>query len=190
MIKDRMLKNEINSVVNNSKENLAKKKKWTSFTYIGKEVMPIARILNKYNINVSFKTSNSVGKCLKQRNMFVESNDKYDHCGVYKLKCESCPKVYIGQTGRSFNVRFKEHVSDIVHNRDKTGYSQHISNSGHERAHNISQMEILETQCKSPYLNTLEKFHIFKCRKKGPIMNEMQFDLYNPIFEVIEPFCP
>jgi hypothetical protein len=51
-------------------------------------------------------------------------------------------------------------------------------------------MEILETQCKSPYLNTLEKFHIFNCRKKGPIMNEMQFDMYNPIFEVIEPFCP
>jgi hypothetical protein len=42
MIKDRMLKNEIKSVVNNSKENLVKKKKWTSFTYIGKEIMPIA----------------------------------------------------------------------------------------------------------------------------------------------------
>jgi hypothetical protein len=52
--------------------------------------------------------------------MFVKSNDKYDHSGVYKLKCESCPKVYIGQTVRSFNVTFKEHISDIVHNRDKT----------------------------------------------------------------------
>jgi hypothetical protein len=66
------------------------------------------------------------------------SKDKYDRSGVYKLKSESCPKVYIGQTGRSFNVRFKEHISDIVHNRDKTGYSQHIFNSGHERAHNIT----------------------------------------------------
>jgi hypothetical protein len=79
--------------------------------------------------------------------MFVESNDKYDRSGVYKLKCESCYKVYIGQTGRSFNVIFKKHISDIVHNRDKTGYSQHILNSGHERAHNITQMEILKTQC-------------------------------------------
>jgi hypothetical protein len=122
--------------------------------------------------------------------MFVESKDKYDRCGVYKLKCESCPKVYIGQTGRSFNVTFKEHISDIVHNTDKTGYSQHILKSGHERAHNITQMEILETHNKSSYLNTLEEFHIFKCRKKGPILNDMQFDMYDPIFEVIEHFCP
>jgi hypothetical protein len=64
-------------------------------------------------------------------------------------------------------------VSDIVHNREKTVYSHHVLNSGHERAHNITQMEIVETHCKSPYLNTLEKFHIFKCRKKGPILNEL-----------------
>jgi hypothetical protein len=119
--------------------------------------------------------------------MFAENNDKYDRSGVYKLKCESCPKVYIGKTG---NVTFKEHISDIVHNRDKTGYSQHILKSGHEREHYITQMEILETHRKSSYLNTLEEFHIFKCRKKGPSLNEMQFDMYDPIFEVTEHFCP
>jgi hypothetical protein len=75
-----------------------------------------------------------------------------------------------------------------MHNRNKTGYSQHVLNSGHERARNIADMEILETQYKIPY--TLEKFHIFKCRKESQILNEMQFDVYNPIFEVIEQFCP
>jgi hypothetical protein len=65
-----------------------------------------------------FKTSNSLGKCLKQCNMFVERNDEYDRSGVYKLKCESCPKVYIGQTRRSFNDIFKERIRDTVHNRD------------------------------------------------------------------------
>jgi hypothetical protein len=51
-------------------------------------------------------------------------------------------------------------------------------------------MEILETQYKSPYLNTLEKFHIFKCKKESKILNDIQFDVYNPIFEVIEQFSP
>jgi hypothetical protein len=81
--------------------------------------MPIARVLRKFNINVSFKTNNSLENCLKRKNLFNGSNDKYGQCGIYKMKCESCSKGYIGQTGRSFKVRFKEHVSDIVHNREK-----------------------------------------------------------------------
>jgi hypothetical protein len=152
------------------------------------EVLPIA--INKFNINVAFRTRNSLGKCLKQKSLDVGNSGKYDACGIYKMKCRSCPSVYIGQTGRSFKVRFKEHMSDIVHNRNKTGYSQHVLNSGHERAHNIADMEILETQYKSPYLNTLEKLHIFKCRRESQILNEMQFDVYNPIFEVIEQCSP
>jgi hypothetical protein len=43
-------------------------KKWTSFTYIGKEVMPIAGVLRKFNINVSFKTNNSLENCWKRKN--------------------------------------------------------------------------------------------------------------------------
>jgi hypothetical protein len=51
-------------------------------------------------------------------------------------------------------------------------------------------MEILETQYKSPYLNTLEKLYVFKCKRESQILNEIQFDAYNPIFEVIEQFSP
>jgi hypothetical protein len=130
--------------------------------------MPIARILKTFNINVAFRTRNSLGKCLKQKqkSLDVENSGKYDACGIYKMKSRSCPSVYIGQTGRSFKFRFKDHISDILHNRNETGYSQHVLNFGHERARNIADMEILETQYKSPYLNTLEKFHIFKCQRE------------------------
>jgi hypothetical protein len=69
-----------------------------------------------------------------------------------------------------------------LHNRCKTGYSQHILSSGHERAHGIKELEILERQHKSPFLNTLEKFHIFKCKKESNILNDIQFDIDNPIF--------
>ena len=36
--------------------------------------------------------------------------------GVYKILC-SCGTSYIGQTGRSFEVRIKEHIADTNHNR-------------------------------------------------------------------------
>jgi hypothetical protein len=39
-----------------------------------------------------------------------------------------CGGAYIGQTGRKFRIRYKEHIRN---NRDNTGYSNHILNTGH-----------------------------------------------------------
>jgi hypothetical protein len=141
---------------------------------------------------VAFKTRNTLTKWLRREQFHSDGDngDKYDTCGIYKLKCRSCSSSYIGQTGRSFKVRFKEHVSDITHNRCKTGYSQHILKYGHERAHSITELEILERQNKGLFLNSLEKFHIFKCKKENKLLNDIQFDINNPIYEVIEQFNP
>jgi hypothetical protein len=157
LVKDRLLKSNSRCERNLGEDKKGIVKKWSSFSYIGKEVMPIARILRKFNINVALKTRNTAGKWLKRKHVSsdVDNGEKHDACGVYKIKCRSCSSVYTGQTGRSFNVRFREHISDIVHNRCKTGYSQNILNSGHERAHSITELEILERQHKRPFLNTL-----------------------------------
>jgi hypothetical protein len=73
-----------------------------------------------------------------------------------------------------------------ANNRSKTGYSHHILDKGHKRAHNINELEILEIKQKGHILNTLEKFHIFKSKKECNLLNEIQSDMRNPIFEVIE----
>jgi hypothetical protein len=39
--------------------------------------------------------------------------DKYSRSGIYQMKCMDCPLKYIGQTGRTFNTRYKEHIHDI-----------------------------------------------------------------------------
>jgi hypothetical protein len=162
-------------------------KKWSSITYVGKEVHPIDRTLRTFIVNIAFKCTNNLGKWLTQKptNSNTDS-EKYEACGVYSIKCRSCHSAYIGQTGRNFKTRFKEHVRDIAHNRSKTEYSLHILNKGHERAHNINEMEILEIKLKGHILNTLEKYHIFKCKKEYNVLNEIQSDIRNPIFEVIE----
>jgi hypothetical protein len=46
-------------------------------------------------------------------------------------------------------------------------------------------LKILNTQGKGPYLNTLEKFHIYKTKKSGILLNENYTDTYNPIFEIL-----
>jgi len=60
------------------------------------------------------------------------------------------------QTGRSFGIRFKEHISDIKCNREKQ-VIRNILNTGHERAQDIMSLEVAETHPKSQYLSTLER---------------------------------
>jgi hypothetical protein len=52
------------------------------------------------------------------------------------------------------------------------------------------ELEIIEKQNKGPFLNSLEKFHIFKSKKENKLLNDIQFDINNPIYKVIEQFNP
>jgi hypothetical protein len=47
------------------------------------------------------------------------------------MKCLECPLKYVGQTGRTFNARYKEHVHDIRSNNGNSRYSNHVLNMGH-----------------------------------------------------------
>jgi ferritin-like metal-binding protein YciE len=73
----------------------------------------------------------------------------------------------------------------IKNNRAKTGFSQHILETG--RAYNKIEhcMNIIKIQNKGKLLNTLEKFHIYKGRKLGNLLNENCVEAFNPIYELL-----
>jgi hypothetical protein len=64
LVKDRPLKN------NSGRENKAQElhsndnRKWTAFSYVRKEVIPITKVLKKFNIRAAFRTNNTLEKCL------------------------------------------------------------------------------------------------------------------------------
>jgi hypothetical protein len=71
--------------------------------------------------------------------------------GVYRIPCE-CGRVCIGQTGRSVDIRLKEHQR---HNRlehpDKSAIAQHSVGTGHRiQCHNTS---IVDTKIR--YMNRI-----------------------------------
>jgi hypothetical protein len=61
----------------------------------------------------------------------------------------------VGQTGRTFNNRYKEHINNIKTNNSNTGYSSHILNTGHTYGTIRDTMEIITRGRKGQYLNTL-----------------------------------
>jgi hypothetical protein len=52
--------------------------------------------------------------------------------GVYRIPCE-CGKVYIGETGRSIETRYKEHMGQLrLDQPKKSAVAEHGINAGHK----------------------------------------------------------
>jgi hypothetical protein len=81
---------------------------------------------------------------------------------MYQMKCLDFPLKYIGQTGRTFTLRYKEHIQAIRSNCSKSGYSNHILNTGHNYGTITDTMGVIRIGRKSRHLYTLGRYHIYK----------------------------
>ena len=76
----------------------------------------IAKVLAKKDIRASFKPLLTI----RQRTKSVKDDpDHLQQKCVYKINC-SCREFYIGEIGRTFKIRLKEHGVDIRLGRTKT----------------------------------------------------------------------
>jgi hypothetical protein len=71
--------------------------------------------------------------------------DKYEKSGNYKMKFQDCSLKYIGQMGRIFHTRYKEHIQAIRNNNSNSEYSNHILNTGHAYGTITNMMDIVKT---------------------------------------------
>ena len=92
---------------------------------------------------------------------FIQQNktktNKSLKSGVFKLNCGSCPKLYIGQTGRNFKDRIQEHQRSFEKEDENSNYSLHLSESLHLPNFDY---EILHVESKGARLNALKSLEI------------------------------
>lgn len=110
--------------------------------------------------------------------------------GIYKIKCNDCNQVYIGQTGRNFKCRFKEHIQALRTNNQtsmKSTFAEHLLKENHTYSDMKSNMEILSFETKGDRMNIKEEFYIYLNSKKYQqnLLNTMITQRKNPIFEKI-----
>ena len=86
-------------------------------------------ILKTVNIEVGHRSSNKLHSSLHTHK---DRKHKNTQPGVYKIPCK-CGKVYIGETGRSFNTRIKEHkVCQRLGDGDKSAIVKHAQQQQHK----------------------------------------------------------
>jgi hypothetical protein len=102
------------------------------------------------------------------------------------MKCLDCSLKYIGQTGKVFNIRYKEHTQIIKENNSNSGYLNPVLNTGHTYRTTADNIDIVKIGKKDGHLNSLEKYDIYRISEENLRMNgTYDIDTYNPIFETL-----
>jgi len=92
--------------------------KWITFTYFSPLVSRVTNLFKQTRLKIAFRATNTIQLTAKQT--------QDDPSGIYKLKCNTCNKVYVGQSSRTIGVRFKEHTRYIRSNNSISAYATHI----------------------------------------------------------------
>lgn len=144
----------------------------------------LKKTLNNQNIKLTFRTTNKIRNILQPK---TTNNDKYRRSGVYRIKCSDCTSVYVGQTGRAFKTRYKEHYPAPKTTKQKSSFAQHLVDHGHDISDIENNMDILHICNKGKKLDTLEEFEIyrhFQSNKNNILNDKLQFSSHS-IFNTI-----
>ncbi len=155
-----------------------------TFTYVGKEIRHVTKIFKQTNVKIAFKTKNTIERLLRHRKTSTQ-DDCFGKSGVYKLTCPDCNMTYVGQTGRSFRTRFREHARDFKYRTGNSKFAQHLIDQGHSFGSIDSIMEILHVVRKGALKDTLERFQIYKATSLGIQINDRSTAGSNSLFNTV-----
>jgi hypothetical protein len=92
--------------------------------------------------------------------------------------------VYVGESGRAINVRYKEHIRYIRTNNPKSAYSTHILNNRHEYGKAEDTLQLLQACRKGSRMDCWETLYIQAMHQQKILINEQQANDTNPLFQL------
>jgi len=158
----------IDKIINKQKKANHKMKEDNNYLgaipYIGNQTNKITKIFKKHNINIGIK--NAPPLITKISNNNTETKDKINSSGVYKINCEGCDMVYIGETGRKFATRIKEHEKAMKNKDEKSLFGQHANDENHPNEELKDKFKIIKIEKDTQKRKLFEQLEIIKQRKK------------------------
>lgn len=154
------------------------------------ETKKLRPILRKFGFELVFTSRNN-----QLQTLLGSTKDPIDSLyksGVYQITCDHCNKIYIGQTKRTLNTRFKEHVAEVTkaHKDTEKGHVHHFKSKVAEHIYN--EQHFLNTKnikllrhISNPWkLDVAESIEIFK-QNHNKLLNKDQGNGYSWLFRLI-----
>jgi hypothetical protein len=135
-------------------------------------------ILKKKSTGFHFRTTNTIYQQLSDKPGNIYSS------GIYELKCNTCNKAYMGQSGRSITIRHKEHIRYIRTNNPTSAYAMHILNNRHEYGTVDETLKLLQPCTKGTKMNCWGSLYIQTYRQHNRLIAEQQVSDTIPLYEL------
>jgi hypothetical protein len=120
------------------------------------------------NIKIAFKTTNTIGNILRK----TTTTNRYDHMGICKLTLADGCKSYIGQTGRSLNIRYNELIRSIKYNMEDSEFATRILRNAHQYGKIDDIMERIDYSAKGRMMNMKENFYIYLYKHNNTLIDK------------------
>ena len=134
-----------------------------SVPYVGKHTNKVMKAFKKYNDNVGIKNNPSMVKQIS--NDQTEEKDRGGLSGVYRLNCGQCDSVYIGETGRKFSTRMKEHERSKVNGDNKSWFGKHCNEEQHTNEPAEQNVEIIRVENNAKKRKLKEQMEVVKVKR-------------------------
>ena len=93
--------------------------------------------------------------------------------------------IYIGQTGRSLQQRFDEHLDSYEKNDERSAVARHLLENHYDPA-KIS-IRLIHREKKGAHLNKLEEYEVVKASNETPVtlLNNIQFIAFDSFLQYL-----
>jgi hypothetical protein len=138
-------------------------------------------LFNNTEICIAFKATNTIYQQL------AENTQNKNPSGICEVKCNTCNKKYVGQSGRPITTRYKEHTRYIRSNNTTLAYAVHILNNRHEYGTAENTLKLIHPCRKGQKMNNWENLYIQIYRQQDGLITEQQVNEPNPLYELVQP---
>lgn len=149
------------------------------FNYTPQITNKLKSIFMKHNLKIVFNNNNKLQNVLHNPKDKIETQNK---SGIYKITCNNCENIYIGQTKRNILTRFKEHIAHIKYKRPtKSAVADHVITNNHNI--DIDNLTLIKHISNKNQLDAWESLYIYKHKHK--LMNNDDVPIISPLFKFI-----
>ena len=104
--------------------------------------------------------------------------------GIYQLKCNTCSRAYVRQSGRPITIRHIEHLRYIRNNNSTSANAMHILDNRHEFGLTGEMLKLIKPCSKGSRMDCWGSLFIHLHHRHNTLMAEQQANDTNPLFEL------
>lgn len=135
-------------------------KRYCRLNFCGSMGNQIKSVFKRYNIIVAFANDKKI------KNILGSTKDKDEiltKSGIYEISCPECDKIYIGQTRRNIETRFKEHRRHLIYNQpEKSAVAKHLIDHGSTKIITRENINLKKEVRINQQLDGWESFFMYK----------------------------